>query len=114
MAKSNHKFPHHLTVKRGTQTGTNAMPDFKTEIILESECVCYLSTTPRIISEYEILIPSRNIKILQCDDITVKNEVETFDGIVVASQINKKDTIIYFNRYDLRTPPISIFCNKTK
>jgi len=26
MAKSNHKFPHHLTVKRGTHTGTNAMP----------------------------------------------------------------------------------------
>lgn len=100
---NNPRFPHQVKVVRLINTGTNARPKVEDEILLQSECRNYLSSTRGkeksevLVSEYTISLPRHTVLVKTGDTVIVHDATGEIKGSVVAAQVNNLGANIYYN-----------------
>ena len=106
MSVDNPRWPHKFKVIRQVNVGTNSRPELKEDVILESECRIFLSTSkPKsqsevLMSDYTISFPKENalgINVEPNNIIEATDIIRTFRGIALSYQINNLGANIWFN-----------------
>lgn len=102
MSVNNPRWPHHVTVTREVNTGTEYDPVITTTILLDSECRNYISVKASekngvIESGYTVSVPPHRVNILTGDKIVVVDYVRTIEGTVKGSQVGNIGANIYYD-----------------
>jgi len=102
MAVNNPRWPHHVTVSRWENTGTDAEPIMTPTLVLDSECRNYLSSkggenSGVVISKWTVSYPVENAAdVRPGDSITIVDRFRIVVSTVVEAIPNNLGCNIYY------------------